>query len=547
MNHLVVRKKWHEFRSERQHVNIGSTSLIPSWQDTTVMFNIAGMQPLVPYLMWQEHPDGWRLENMQKCLRTVDIEDVWDERHLTFFEMMGNRSLNTYFKKESLTWSREFLTDVCGLDKDRIGLTVFGGYTHDGSEIIPFDQEAYDIAVSLGIDPSRIKAIPMHHGEKCDNFWGPAAAVWPCGPCAEFHYDRGDVRWPDDRDMWVNDRYTEIRNNVFMNMYKSEEGEYAFMERHNIDTWMWFERLLMVLQEKDSVFETDLFVPLLASLEKKIWSAYPVFAKGYNDCDEAEQKKTIRMRIIVDHMRSATMMMYDGVVPSNEWRWYVLRRLLRRAMFHYSMLHPDDDLDTSFLLHDIVALFVDAYVFSSQQIDTITHHIIQESTKFAQTLRKGTVYFEQLIAKQQDLRGQDLFMLYETYGFPVELITEMSREKGIEVDLDGFEKAKKEAQERSRSATWFEKGIDRADVIAGAPQTLFVWYDHLEAESRVVKDGVVWWRRYLIFDKTPFYATGGWQQSDTWTVILDDGVSVFIQEVKNYNWVYIHFVGEESS
>lgn len=537
-----MRALWHDFRKKNWHSDIQSSSLVPSSQDKTVMFSVAGMQPLVPFLMWQEHPQGWKLENLQKCLRTNDIEDIGDERHLTFFEMMGNRSLNTYFKKQSLTWSREFLTEVCGLDPERIGLTVFGGYTHNGEERIPFDQEAKDIALSLGIADKRIKSIDMIHGEKCDNFRWPAAAVWPCGPCAEFHYDRGVDRWPDDRDMWTNDRYTEIRNNVFMNMYKDDSWEYSFMERHNIDTWMWYERLLMVLQHKNSIFETDLFASFFVSLEKETWKKYPVFSQWYNTLSDVQREITTHMRIIVDHVRSSVMLLSDGVRSSNEWRGYVLRRLMRRAMFYYSSLHPQESLDVSFLIDCVIEIFADAYPILSSQKDMIVTAFQKEAKQFSQTLSLWKKHFDSIIHNSDLISGEDAFKLYDTFWFPLELTKELATQRKKDVDLDWFSRAMQKAKELSRAASWFEKWIDRASEVADMPLTHFVWYDEWSTDAVLLKDDYVKGKRYLIFDKTPFYATGWWQESDTWYVILDDGEKLEIINVNKYNWVYLHFV-----
>ena len=555
ISHLDIRKARKEFRISKEHADTWSASLIPWSEDKTVMFNIAWMQPLVPYLMGKKHPQWDRVFNMQKCVRTVDIEEIGDERHLTFFEMMGNRSLNSYFKQESLTWSRDFLTQYCGLNPDKIGLTIFGGYTDESwKEIIPYDKEAEKIAIWLGISKERIKAIPMVSGEKCDNMRWPAGAIWPCGPSAEFHYDRGEERWPNDRDMGENDRFMEVRNNVFMNMYKNEEGEYSFMNNHNIDTGMWYERLMMVIQGTETIFETDIFSWFLQQVESITKKSYPPFTVKAADHNKEQQDITKRFRIITDHLRASSFLIGDGIMPSNEWRGYVLRRLVRRGYFHFQHLLPDGTSEWQIqahieqLIEHICSSYTDAYQEIRDNKSTIIHTILHEVKQFQKTLQKGKKQFDEILlhTSSNQISWEDVFTLYDTYGFPVDLTKELAEKEGKSIDEDGFHKAYKEAQQRSRqwAKNMFSKDIDRSKHIGSSiPATKFIWYEQLESEeSTLIKDFEVEWQRVLIFDTTPFYAEWGGQIGDKGTILWKNGEKLVVTNVKKYDGVFLHFV-----
>lgn len=325
-----VRKLWNEFRLSKQHAEAKPVSLVASSENKSVLFNVAGMQQFVPYLVGKPHPLGQRLHNIQRCIRTNDIEDIGDERHLSMFEMMGNWSLGDYFKTEALTWTVEFLVDVLWIPKHRLGATIFAW---DEATGIPRDTESYDILKTLGID--RISELWFDKDGDSDNFWTPGA-IGPCGPCCEFYYDRGidgqiyiDPITGDDMasdwDIGVNDRYTEIRNNVFMAYYQDWSGNgFTPLSQTNVDTGMWFERLIMVLQNTETIFETDLFMPIIHQIEELTHTQYTSHLKAY--------------RIILDHLRASVFLVADGVTPSNEWRWYILRRLIRRAYYYIGQL-----------------------------------------------------------------------------------------------------------------------------------------------------------------------------------------------------------------
>lgn len=526
-----VRALRHDFWTDkaRAHELLSPVSLVSPADDPTVLFNVAGMQQLVPYLSWKDHPQWCRLYNIQPCLRTNDIEDIGDERHLSMFEMMGNRSLGDYFKQEALTRSVEFLVEVLGLDKDRLGCSVFGGYTdHDGQELISYDHEAADILLSLGISQERIKAIPMIAWEKCDNFRWPAGAVGPCGPCAEFHYDRGDDWWPNDWDIGANDRFIEIWNNVFMEFYKHHDGSFTKLSQQNVDTGMWFERLMMVLQEKETVFETDVFGGFMTAVEDFSGVSYPAYHKPQAWFSIQENALVQSYRIVADHVRASEKLIEDGVVPSNDARWYVLRRLIRRSYLHFVRLSVSLD----------------------QVLTLVDHQDIwrNELLQFEKTLTRGQKYLEKLLNQSSGdvIAGADAFLLSDTYGFPLELTQELALERGYTVDVDGYEQALADARVKAQqdAKRTFSRGVDWAQYLDGVPPTLFFGYDALDVvDPQIIKqivldDG----RLVMIFDKTPFYAESGGQTGDRGVIVFDDGSTKTITDVKKYNDVFLHFV-----
>ncbi len=559
MKSSQIRTLWNQFRTEKNHKTAKPVSLVAPSEDKTVLFNVAGMQPLVPYLSGKPHPNGDRIYNIQKCIRTNDIEDIGDERHLSMFEMMGNRSLGDYFKKESLIRSWEFLTNekYLNLDPNKIGCSVFWWYEKDGEVIIPYDQEAHDTLLSLGMNPKHIKAIPMFHGEKCDNFWWPAGAIWPCGPCAEFHYDRGDDYGPNDWNIGINDRFIEIWNNVFMEFYKDEKGEYAALSQQNVDTGMGMERLTMVLQEAETIFETDLFFSSISLVENFTSTSYPALKKNESLMSEVELAVTKSYRIILDHVRASIFLLSDGVVPSNEGRWYVLRRLIRRAWFHLNKLHADhNEKELHNFIHDftnhIFELFDKQYSWidqsDTQHKEEIAHRLLQEIDKFLHTLQKGEKQLKKTIQwiTSDTLSGDDVFLLYDTFGFPVELTQEIAQDAWIKVDILWYEKAMSAAKKKAKSSSKdkFTRGVDRAKYLEGVQPTEFIWYDTLESLNPTIlkqfqlDDG----QRIMVFDRTPFYATWWWQTGDNGTLELDDGTLYTITNVIKYSGVFLHFV-----
>lgn len=499
-----LRQKFLDFFVEKGHTRIPSASVVPD-NDPTVLFTTAGMHPLVPYLMGEKHPAGTRLCDVQKCIRTGDIDDVGDDSHLTFFEMLGNWSLGDYFKADSIRWSWEFLTDPkwLGLDPERIAVSVFAG--EDG---IPRDDEAADIWRQAGVPEERIFYLPREN-----NWWGPAGQTGPCGPDTEiFYITDKEPCGPDCSPACDCGRYLEIWNNVFMQYLKTADGQYLPMEHKNVDTGMGLERTIGVLCGAKSVYETDLFTDIIARIES-------LSGKKYGESPEI----TRAMRIVADHLRSATFILGDdkAVTPSNVDQGYVLRRLIRRAVRFGMQLGMPDDAPQA-IAEVIIAQYQDVYDELRRHHDAIIDELGKEVTRFQRTLRQGMREFEKIfkrikqflnnldkfeyvlpnpenieqatqLAKQigsnlrplpefemlqnavarmrkgfdliasasDDLKkardgiaaidGQQAFRLYDTFGFPIEMTVELARENGLIVDEDGFKKAFAIHQQKSHA------------------------------------------------------------------------------------------------
>ena len=458
-----LRDSWLNFYKSKGHVDIGAVSLIGDGS-TGVMFNVAGMQPLMPYLLGEKHPEGTRLCNVQGCVRTIDIDSVGDESHCTFFEMMGNWSLGDYFKKEKTAWSLELLTDVFGLEKSKICATVFAG-----NESTPRDEETANLLIGLGIKPENI----FYLGKE-DNWWELAGTTGtPCGPDNEWFYPLTD-KVCDSGKCDINcscKRYVEIGNDVYMQYEKLEDG-YRPLKNKNVDTGFGFERMLMFLNGLKDVYKTDLFLDVIGFIEKEIGVSYE---------DNADTTKSIR--IICDHIRTALMLIGDrnGILPSNVGAGYILRRLLRRAIRHARKI----GFDTS-KLSGVAGIFIDnvydeAYPLLVEKKDYILSEINKEVDKFNKTIETGTKEFEKLISgiekkinfmksnnpdyvptdEDRKISGKSAFRLYDTFGFPIEMTMEMANEIGISVDEEGFKLAVKEHQElaRTTSAGAFKSGL----------------------------------------------------------------------------------------
>ncbi len=422
MKSAQLRQKFLDFFEKKGHKIIPSASLIP--QDSTVLFTTAGMQPLVPFLLGQAHPDGTRLVNSQKCIRTGDIADVGDDTHLTFFEMLGNWSLGDYWKKESITWSFEFLTKELHIPKERLAVSCFMGDEH-----APRDTESAEIWESLGIPKEHIVFLP-----KEDNWWGPVGESGPCGPDTEIFYWRDNEKLAPEAFHPSDKTWVEIWNNVFMQYVKTGDGKYVLADQKNVDTGMGFERIVAVLNGKKSVYETDLFLPIM-----ELFPGHLV-----------ERKK----RIIADHSKAAAFLINDGVVPSNKDQGYVLRRLLRRMIVH-SRAVPENELFAP--MEKAIQMYEGVYDLNKEKILLVAKG---EADKFEKTLSNGLVEFENVMKtyingelKSQRLAPHAVFDLYTTYGFPVELIVEMAKERGLEVDLFDFELLMQEHQNKSRTAS----------------------------------------------------------------------------------------------
>ncbi len=437
-----LRKKYIDFFVSRNHAEISGQSLIPE-NDPTVLFTTAGMHPLVPYLQGQPHPAGKRLTNYQKCIRTGDIEAVGDPSHLTFFEMLGNWSLGDYFKEEALNMSYEFLTspDYLGLDKDRLSVTVFAG-----DDDVPRDEEAAGIWRKLGMPEDRIYFLPRE-----DNWWGPAGKTGPCGPDSEMFYDTGKESCGDDCKPGCHcGKYFEIWNDVFMQYNKQEDGSYIPLDAPCVDTGMGIERTATMLQGKKSVYQTELFQPIIAALEELTGLTY----------GESEEKD-ISIRIISDHIKSATMIIGDprGAKPSNLGQGYILRRLIRRAVRHGKKLGIQDNFLAG-ISRVVIGMYSSIYEDLKTKEDMILLELTLEEKQFNTTLKKGEHEFEKILPNlmrnpKKIIPGRLAFKLYDTYGFPVELTEELAAENGMTVDRDGFDEAFKKHQEASK------KGADK--------------------------------------------------------------------------------------
>lgn len=438
-----LRELYLDFFRSKGHAVIESASLIPE-NDPTVLFTTAGMHPLVPYLMGEKHPEGVRLVDVQKCLRTGDIDEVGDASHCTFFEMLGNWSLGDYFKKESIAFSWEFLTDErwLGIDPDRLYFTCFAG---DGDA--PRDTVAHDRWVEMGVDPSHIVYLP-----KKNNWWGPAGQTGPCGPDTEIFYDTGrPACGPDCKAGCECGKYLEIWNNVFMEYNKVADGVFEPLRQKNVDTGMGLDRTVATLQGVESVYDTDAFTGILAAIAR-------LSGRRYGD----DAGTTRAFRIVADHIRSATFLLGDRrpVTPSNVDQGYILRRLIRRAIRYAMQLGIPEGA-----LHEVAEAVVDQYGDFYHELaesrSTIVSELNKEEMRFASALKKGMREFDRLRERLTDGRidGPSAFHLYDTFGFPIEFTKELAAENGLTVDEAGFAAAFRAHQEKSHAG---ESSVSRA-------------------------------------------------------------------------------------
>lgn len=423
-----LREKFLNFFEERGHKRLPSASLIPE-NDPTVLFTTAGMHPLIPFLLGEKHPAGKRLCDVQKCLRTDDIDEVGDEAHLTFFEMLGNWSLGDYFKKEAIEWSYEFLTSPqwLGLNKEKLAVSCFGG-----DESVEKDLESYEIWRKLGIPEERIVFL----GRK-ENWWGPIGEQGPCGPDTEMFYWIGTGSAPKNFDP-KDSRWVEIWNDVFMTYNRTKEGVYELLQQKNVDTGMGLERTLAVINGASSVFETEFFLPLIKKIEEISGKKYQNYQKEF--------------RIIADHLKAAIFLLAEKLEPSNVERGYILRRLIRRAVRFGRLL----DIQKTFsfqLLLPTIEIYKDIYPEIKENKDFIEEQLVREEEKFTKTLEKGLNVFEKIIQNKKEISGKETFDLYQSYGFPLELIKELGKERGVKIDELGFYEEFKKHQELSRTAS----------------------------------------------------------------------------------------------
>lgn len=435
-----LRQKYISFFESKGHVRISGKSLLPD-NDPTVLFTTAGMHPLIPYLMGETHPAGTRLTDYQKCIRTGDIDAVGDPSHLTCFEMLGNWSLGDYFKEDAIRFSYEFLTskEYLGLPPEKLSVTVFAG-----EDDVPRDDESAAIWESLGIPRERIHFMP-----RSDNWWGPAGETGPCGPDTEMFIDTGKAACSEDCKPGCHcGKYIEIWNDVFMQYNKQKDGSFAKLDRKCVDTGMGLERTIAMLQGKKSVYETEIFRPLIACVEG-------LCGKKFGDSADHD----VSIRIICDHTRAATFILGDerGVPPSNVGAGYVLRRLIRRAVRHGRKLGIDG-LFLSNPAEIVIDQFSGAYPELAQNRDFVLKELVAEEQKFLETLKKGEVEFEKMLPNllknpQKTMSGRLAFKLYDTYGFPIELTEELAGENGLAVNRAEFDEAFKKHQELSRAGS----------------------------------------------------------------------------------------------
>lgn len=427
MKAIEIRNKYLDFFKRHGHAVIPSAPLIPE-NDPSVLFTTAGMQPLVPYLLGEKHPEGTRLTDFQKCLRTNDIDEVGDNRHLTYFEMLGNWSLGDYFKEESIAMSFEFLTKELGIPVEKLSVTCFAG-----DEDCQRDEVTASCWKKAGIPEDRI-----YYFGKDDNWW-IAGEEGPCGPDTEMFYDTGKPKCSENCNPSCGcGKYVEIWNNVFMEFFKTKDGKYTKLKQHNVDTGLGLERMTMLLQGKETPFDTELFKPVMDKLQE---------LAGENDSIESR-------RIVSEHLRSSMMIIQDGGLPSNVDRGYILRRLIRRMVRHLRKLQINLNE-----LGELIDLNIDTlkemYPELHQNSNKIKSVIIEEKDKFEKTLERGEREFNKIVNRmknegQDTISGQDLFTLYETYGFPPEVTQDLAREAGLKVDTTEFDKLFKEHQEKSR-------------------------------------------------------------------------------------------------
>ncbi|SHO46678.1 alanine--tRNA ligase [Anaerocolumna xylanovorans] len=426
-----LRRMYAEFFKERGHKEIASASLLPD-NDPTVLFTTAGMHPLVPYLLGEKHPLGSKLVNIQKCVRTCDIDEVGDDTHLTFFEMLGNWSLGDYFKEEAISFSFEFLTSKLQIPASKIAVTVFAG-----DEELPADEEAASIWIKKGLGKNQI----FYYGKE-ENWWGPAGQTGPCGPDTEIFYDMGKEPCSSDCGPACScGKYVEIWNNVFMQYNKERDGSYHPLPRKNIDTGMGLERILTILDGKDNVYETELFIPVMDRLKFLSQIPYSKDTKGI-------------FRIICEHTRAMTFILGDSkkITPSNTEQGYILRRLIRRTIRLLQKLGIKENILCE-LSQVILVQYRESYPELKENSRFILEQLNKEYELFQKTLDSGLKKAEQYLSglkKEETLNGRLAFKLYDTFGFPIEFTMELAKEKGIQIDIQGFYEKLKEHQDKSR-------------------------------------------------------------------------------------------------
>ncbi len=523
-----LRKEWINFYVERGHVDVGAVSLV-SDGSTGAMFNVAGMQPIMPYLLGKKHPLGTRLCNVQGCVRTNDIDSIGDKSHLSFFEMMGSWSLGDYFKKERCQWSYELLTQVFQFDRDHLAATVF-----EGDENAPRDEEGAKYRIESGFKKENVFYLPAE-----DNWWG--LEYGPCGPDSEmFFVSDAKPCGPDCRPGCHCGKYTEVGNDVFMQYEKHQDGTLTPLEKKNVDTGWGLERNLAFLNGVDDVYKTDLFTLVIAAIEKASNVKYG-----------SDEKSTKSMRIIADHFRTAVMLIGDEakLLPSNTGAGYVLRRLIRRAVRHGRSLSLKlQDMITIASIY-IDEVYNDSYPLLIKNRSFILDELKKEIERFETTLENGMKEFRKIAddtknSKDKVIDGKSAFYLYDTFGFPIELTVEMAEEEGFSVDEEGFKESMELQKKKARENSNFSQKSADADLFASLESSVtctYVGYDKLEADDKIValadeesmvdelKEGT---KGTVVTSTTPFYATMGGQKGDKGTIITSSAVFEVEETVK---------------
>ncbi|HET6999362.1 MAG TPA: alanine--tRNA ligase [Solirubrobacterales bacterium] len=501
-----IRDTYLSFFAEREHKIVPSASLVPSAHDPSVLLTTAGMQPFKPYFLGRAKPPGPRLADVQKCFRTTDIEEVGNTaRHLTFFEMLGNWSFGDYFKAESIPWGWELSTEGFGMDPERIWVTVFGGDEEIG---LGRDEEAIEIWRRVGVPDERIVQLGRE-----DNFW-QAGPTGPCGPCSELYLDRGiEFGAEGERPGDDTDRFLEFWNHVFMSYDLAEDGSLTELPMRNIDTGMGLDRMAAILQNVPSVYETDHVRPLVELIEELSGRRY----------DEGGAV-TRAMRIVADHSRGAAFLIADGVVPSNEDRGYILRRIMRRAIQQGRSLGLESPWLGRFAERTI-ELMGDDYPELEQERETIARWVGDEEESFGRTLERGSELLERLVVEAKEsetswIDAADAFKLHDTYGFPYDLTKELLAEQGLSVDDSGFQELMEEQRQRARTGAATAHGSENthervAAFAAAAPATRFVGYETLRATTGLAALDAENGRALVKLEESPFYAEGGGQVADS--------------------------------
>ncbi len=516
-----IRKMFLDYFESQGHLVLKSFSLVP-YNDNSLLLINAGMAPLKPYFTGQEIPPRRRVATCQKCIRTGDIENVGKTaRHGTFFEMLGNFSFGDYFKHEAIHWTWEFLTKIIGLDPNRLYPTVFEE-----------DDEAFEIwTKEIGLAPERI-----HRFDKSENFWEHGSG--PCGPCSEVYYDRGEKYGKDEYVGSEGDRFMEVWNNVFTQFENDGQGHYTELKNKNIDTGMGLERLAVVVQDVDSIFEVDTIKALLDEVAGIAGTKY-----------KEDEKKDVSLRLITDHIRSCTFMISDGIMPSNEGRGYVLRRLLRRAARHGRMLGIEGEFLAK-LAQTVIELSKDGYPELEEKKEMILKVLTEEESKFDKTIDQGLAILSEMEEKMardgvKVMSGEDAFKLYDTYGFPIDLTKEIMEEKGFSIDEEGFVAAMENQRETARKArkttNYMGADVTVYQSLDPALTTVFTGYDSLKTEGKIMAlttdtevvealtDGQ---EGTIVTDKSPFYATMGGQNADVGVIFTDDAEFVVEDTIK---------------